>query len=138
MEIIPQLTQSVITVKGNLVITDKCNFESRNFTFINARESYWMGGKKGSKDGITVSDQFVYPSAFPATFKYPLRQAVGAEVNFKSFDEFRLFERDTNTLIAVASMPTLSGGGNGGSNSGAKEVGVLGTVLFGLVCYLVF
>ena len=35
MEIVPQLTNSVIQVKGNIVITDKCNFESQNFTFIN-------------------------------------------------------------------------------------------------------
>lgn len=35
MEIVPQLTNSPIQVKGQVVIIDNCNFESQNFTFIN-------------------------------------------------------------------------------------------------------
>lgn len=49
-----------------------------------------------------------------------MRQAAGAEVNFKGFNQFRLFERETNTLIAIADMPS---GGKGGSSSGGSGSG---------------
>ena len=97
-----------------------------------------MGGYKGNADGITLSDQFVFPSAFPATFKYPLRQAAGAEVNFGGFNQFRLFERDTNTLIAVADMPAKTGSGNGNNTSGALTSSVLGAALLSLTWAFAF
>jgi hypothetical protein len=53
-----------------------------------------------------LSDTNVNPSANPngeQTFKF--RDAVGAEVSFKDFDQFRLFDEETKLLIATAQVP---------------------------------
>jgi hypothetical protein len=105
LPIVSVLQASPITIKGSIAIVDGCNFETRDFEFLNAGVSYWVGGYKGSDDAMTLSDDFVTASAFKKTVKYSLKSTAGSEANFDGFDQFRLFERNTKVLIAIADMP---------------------------------
>ena len=62
----------------------------------------WYGGIGASTAGITVSDGAVSASG-DQTFTF--RNVVGSEVSFRDFDQFRLLEESTQTLIATAQVP---------------------------------
>ncbi len=62
----------------------------------------WYGGIGASTAGITVSDGAVSSSG-DQTFTF--RNVVGSEVSFRDFDQFRLLEESTQTLIATAQVP---------------------------------
>ena len=105
--IVPALTGSVIKVSGSIFIIDGCNFGVRDFVFINGDESYWYGGYKGSSDGFTLSQQYIYASANPSTQRFPLVQTAGAQTNFNGFNEFRLFSKNLNLVVATADMSAI-------------------------------
>ena len=118
-------------------------FGTRNFVFYNGGESYWYGGYKGSGDGATLSTTFVSPSASPANFTFQLRQDAGAEMNFNGFNQFRLYDRTNNRLLATADVTESSSGTSSGTASspktsngvlaqGASAMATVGGVLFGL------
>jgi hypothetical protein len=144
--IVSVLTASPISIKGQIAIVDGCTFETREFEFLNGGESYWVGGYKGSKEAMTLSDQYVPPSAFKRTFKYSLKATAGSEANFDGFDQFRLFERNSELLIAVADMPAKSGnsgqsagtttGSSGQSGAYSGSFGITSILLTGLAFVL--
>jgi hypothetical protein len=143
--ITPALSNSPITVSGQVTIIDGCKFSVQNFVFFNARESYWYGANKGTADGITLSDTVVIPSAFPANFTFDLTQRVGAQANFNGLNQLRLFERDSNVVVAMVDLPeiaapapgsipgsgspTASGAPGSTKTNGAVEKSLVGTVL---------
>jgi hypothetical protein len=124
------LTQSPIEVSGSIYIIDGCSFGVRDFKFLNADASYWVGGYKGSAEAMTLVTENVTPSAFNTNQTYNLRQDAGAEANFDGFNQFRLFVRNTNLLIATADFPakgetptatTKPGSGSSTTASGTKS-----------------
>ena len=78
--------------------------------------------------GITVADDVVNHSG-GQTFTF--RNVVGSEVSFRDFNQFRLFDDSTKTLIATAAVPAsvLSGLGSstGTGSSGTGTTGSTGT-----------
>ena len=79
--------------------------------------------------GITVADDVVNPSG-GQTFTF--RNVVGSEVSFRDFNQFRLFDDSTKTLIATAAVPAsvLSGLGSsvGTGPSGSIGTGTTGSI----------
>lgn len=148
------LTNGQVTISGEAYIVNGCRIGLRNFVFFNGGESYWYGGVKGSIDAITMSDQFVQPSAFPANFTYDLTQRAGAQANFNGINQLRLFAKNLNLIIATVDLPdvaspTNSNGGaaptnsNGGSTSSSpkanaawNEAGTVGTIAGAILALL--
>eukprot|EP00842_Homolaphlyctis_polyrhiza_P002454 jgi/Hompol1/3209/HPOL_001590-RA len=97
-----------LTVQGSIQILDGCSFAFKDYIFLNAGETYWYGGNIGSSDGVTVSDAQVFPYAFPTTAIFNLTQVPGRQVNYNTFNQLRLYEKTTNTLLATADMPVVS------------------------------
>jgi hypothetical protein len=75
--------------------------------------------------GITVSDDAV-TSAASQTFTF--RNVVGSEVSFRDFNQFRLFDDSTKTVIATAEVPAnvLSGTASTNGTSTATETKIAG------------
>ncbi|KAJ3321029.1 hypothetical protein HDV06_004688 [Boothiomyces sp. JEL0866] len=122
--ITPTLSQSPIVISGNVVIIDGCTFGVTNFIFYNAGESYWIGAVDNGTVGATLSDQFVYPAANPANYNFTLTKKAGAQTNFYMFNQFRLFEINSKTIIATATLPYSVGSS---SSSGSTVSGSTAT-----------
>jgi hypothetical protein len=121
--ITPALSNGQVTISGEAYIVNGCRLGLRNFVYYNGGETYWFGSNRGSNDGITLSDTFVQPSAFPANFTYDLTQRPGAQANFNGINQLRLFERNRNIVIATVDLPDLpapSGGATGTAPSAAR------------------
>ncbi|KAJ3272193.1 hypothetical protein HDV01_005847 [Terramyces sp. JEL0728] len=101
----PTLTQTPIVISGNIAVLDGCTFAVENFIFYNAGESYWIGGIDNQTVGAMLSDQFVYPAANPSTYNFTMTKKAGAATNFYMFNQFRLFEINSQTIIATANLP---------------------------------
>jgi hypothetical protein len=57
-------------------------------------------------EGITLSDDVINPSASKGEQTFKFRNVAGAQVSYRDFSEFRLFDLDTNLLIATAKIPS--------------------------------
>ena len=109
---------------------DGCTFGIVNFTFLGAGESYWYGGKRGETDGILLADEYVPSYAFPTDKHYSFRTTAGSPASFYDFDQFRLFEKYTNTLLATADLPliqTLSNSATSPSSSSSSSESINST-----------
>lgn len=98
-------SNSPITISGSVDVVDGCTFAVTNFRFLGAGETYWYGAKKGATDGILLTEDFVYSGDVASNRTYKFRTTAGAEASYYDFSQFRLFEKYTNTLIAVADLP---------------------------------
>ncbi|KAJ8328421.1 hypothetical protein BDV3_005669 [Batrachochytrium dendrobatidis] len=118
-----------LTVKGSITIIDGCHFEATDFVFTGAGESYWYGSAPGSSDGVTLVDTPVAQSANPAKFSFAFTQVAGRQVNWQSFTEMRLFEKNTNGLLATVTFPGKLGAsaGAGAPTPGAPTTGGSGS-----------
>jgi hypothetical protein len=125
-----------------IFLIDGCNFGVKDFVFYNARQSIFYGGNKGTADGIVLSDTPVTQSSFPAVYNYTLVTRPGAQANLDSINEIRLFEQETNVLLAVASLAgagKVTTGGGGTSTGGATRFtteysfGVISAILLSFV-----
>jgi hypothetical protein len=132
--LVPVLAASPIKVSGEVYFIDGCTFGVRNFVFYNARTSRFYGGNKGTAEGINLSETVVSSSANPSAQIFSLVKSPGAQTNFNSMNEIRLFEVDTNTLLAVATITATSGGSIGRGDSSA--FGLNSEQLFGVVSAL--
>ena len=71
----------------------------------NAGTAKWFGGVGSSVDGITLADDVINPNPSGGKQQFTFRSVAGAAVSFRDFNQFRLFDTQTNTLIAVANVP---------------------------------
>ena len=71
----------------------------------NAGTAKWFGGVGSSVDGITIADDVINPNPSGGKQQFTFRSVAGAAVSFRDFNQFRLFDTQTNTLIAVANVP---------------------------------
>ena len=76
------------------------------FTFYNARTARWYGGVGSAGDAITLSDATINPSAGGGEQTFKFRDAAGSRVSFRDFDQFRLFDEESQVLIATAQVPS--------------------------------
>ena len=76
------------------------------FTFYNARTARWYGGVGSAGDAITLSDTTINPSAGGGEQTFKFRDAAGSRVSFRDFDQFRLFDEESQVLIATAQVPS--------------------------------
>jgi hypothetical protein len=76
------------------------------FTFYNARTARWYGGIGSAGDAITLSDATVNPSAGKGEQTFKFRDVVGAQVSLRDFNQFRLFDEESQVLIATAEVPS--------------------------------
>ena len=58
-----------------------------------------------SGEGITLSDDIIRPSASNGEQTFRFRDVAGAQVSFKDFNQFRLFDEDLKVLVATANVP---------------------------------
>ncbi|KAJ3311703.1 hypothetical protein HDV04_003848 [Boothiomyces sp. JEL0838] len=126
--ITPTLTQTPIVISGNIGIIDGCTFGVTNFIFYNAGESYWIGAIDNGTIGATLSDQFVYPAANPANYNFTLTKKPGAATNFYMFNQFRLYEINSKTIIATATLPyTVGSSSSSGSTQASASASTTST-----------
>lgn len=71
----------------------------------NAGPSKWYGGMGTSLDGVTLVDEDINPNPANGKQTYTFRSVAGAAVSFRDFNQFRIFDTQSNTLIAVANVP---------------------------------
>jgi hypothetical protein len=114
-----------LVLNGTIQILDSCTFAVNSFLYLGGGESYWYGGFKGSDVGIRIADEYVYASQVPNTRQFKLTSVPGAQANFGGFNQIRLFDRNTNVLVATADMPDPKSGTPGGS-SGSGTSGSTG------------
>jgi hypothetical protein len=72
----------------------------------NAGTARFYGGMGSSLDGITLSDDVINPNPAGGKQTFTFRTVAGAAVSFRDFNQFRLFDTSTNTLIAIANVPS--------------------------------
>lgn len=58
-----------------------------------------------SVDGVTLVDDDINPSPPGGKQTFTFRSVAGAAVSFRDFNQFRIFDTQSNTLIAVANVP---------------------------------
>ena len=89
---------------------------------MNAGASKWYGGMANSLDGLSLSEDTINASAGNGKQTFTFRSVAGAAVSFKDFNQFRLFDTQSNTLIAVANIPMniLSSGATSGPSAGSS------------------
>jgi len=104
------LASTNIEISGNIEIVDGCTFKVTGFTLTNAGATRWFGGKGADLLAINLSDTPVSASATPGEQTFVFRNAVGSEASFRDFDEFRLLDESTQTLIATAKVPAAING----------------------------
>ena len=80
-------------------------FAVTGFTLTNAGQSRFYGGIGTSLAGITLSDDLINPSNGGGSQTFKFRSAVGSEASLRDFNQFRIFDESTRTLIAVADVP---------------------------------
>lgn len=100
------LVTSPIVAAGTIQILDGCTFEVGGFSLSNAGTSKWFGGMGSSADGITLTDDDINPNPAGGKQTFKFRSVAGAAVSFRDFNQFRLFDTQSNTLIAVANVPS--------------------------------
>jgi hypothetical protein len=100
------LSTSPIEISGSIEIIDGCTFKVTGFTFYNARTARWYGGIGSAGDAITLSDATVNPSAGKGEQTFKFRDVVGAPVSFRDFNQFRLFDEESQVVIATAEVPS--------------------------------
>ncbi|KAJ3309833.1 hypothetical protein HDV04_005612 [Boothiomyces sp. JEL0838] len=94
-------------VSGSVSIVDGCDIQlSSDFTLSSGLTCYWYGGQingpKDGSDGITLSTSPVTSGTAGAIF--PFVTSAGNFVSFKDFSQFRLFHKDSQTVIATADI----------------------------------
>ncbi|KAJ3272194.1 hypothetical protein HDV01_005848 [Terramyces sp. JEL0728] len=103
-------------VSGNFVILDGCTFAVTNFTYFGASTSYFVGAMKDATDGVKMSTQTITQSAFPTNATFTLVKAAGVQVNFKMFNQVRIFDVEAKNVVATADLPALPSSNTGSSN----------------------
>ncbi|KAJ3311702.1 hypothetical protein HDV04_003847 [Boothiomyces sp. JEL0838] len=103
-------------VSGNFTIIDGCTFAVTNFTFYGADASYFVGSMSDDPNGVKMSQQTITPSAFPVNTTFTLTKAAGVQVNFKMFNQVRIFDVVGKNVVATANLPTPPTGSTGSSN----------------------
>ncbi|KAI8915747.1 hypothetical protein EDD86DRAFT_196734 [Gorgonomyces haynaldii] len=106
--IVQVATRPGLKVSGYIQVVDGCHFFLRDFVFYGADESYWNGGFKGSTDSMLLSSSVVVASAFPQDFEYSFVQTPGAEASYNGFNQFRLYSKHIQLIVATADLPTVT------------------------------
>ncbi|KAJ3321028.1 hypothetical protein HDV06_004687 [Boothiomyces sp. JEL0866] len=108
-------------VSGNFTIIDGCTFAVTNFTFFGASASYFVGSMKDDPNGVKMSAQTITPSAFATNATFTLTKAAGVQVNFKMFNQVRIFDVEAKNVVATADLPAPpSSTGSTGSSNGVQ------------------
>ncbi|KAJ3271368.1 hypothetical protein HDV01_006873 [Terramyces sp. JEL0728] len=73
----------------------------------------WYGGSAGNSDGIRLSNVTADPHVGPFNYTFSFIQeycqsnnSVGSWASYNDFNQFRLFEVTTQSLIATADLPS--------------------------------
>ncbi len=94
-------------------------------------------------DGVTLSDDNINPSASNGEQTFKFRSVAGAQVSFRDFSEFRLFDQETKLLVATAKIPsnlTSAVTAKPQATSSAElayETSLIGLMIFFNLCYLI-
>jgi hypothetical protein len=112
-----------VTVGGSIRVVDGCTFEVLNFTLSGSFTGAWFGGNGTDVNGYRLSSRPVASSQAPSTTRYEFIMNAGSWVSYFDFTQFRLFEVNSNAVIATADLPArpTTGSNNSPTGSGSGE-----------------
>lgn len=107
--ILNDLTSSIPFLSGTIQIVDGCTFQVRNLD-LNASAVWnfeWYGAfKNGGDAAISLSATPLQISTRNSSIQtFAFKTIAGAAVSFKDFNQFRLYETKSKSVVATADLP---------------------------------
>jgi hypothetical protein len=104
IELKPTLTLAIgslpVVVQGTIAFIDSCSFSVSNFIMTGPQSAQWFGGVTGNTAGTLISPAVIAPSSVASTQTFALASPITWD-----FNEIRLFEAKSQSLIGVAKLP---------------------------------
>ena len=97
---------SPVKVSGTLQIIDGCTFGVKNLVIsgTDAESLSWFAGNGSSHEGYRLASESVKPPTAPITQQWKFVSTPGSEVSYDDFNQFRLCDETSRTLLAVADI----------------------------------
>jgi hypothetical protein len=107
------LTITIAPISGSIQIEDGCTFTVNNLTLASYPQLnfQWYGGfKQNAIDAVSLSETAIVTGngTTDTSQTFTFKRAAGSAVSFLDFDQFRLFETRSKSLLATADLPPNS------------------------------
>jgi hypothetical protein len=105
------MTINIPSLTGIIQVVDGCSFSVSNLTlgeYPDLRFEWYGGFMDNAIDAISLSETPVLTGNGTTTQNFTFKRAAGSAVSFLDFNQFRLFETTTKSVLATADLPPNS------------------------------